>query len=137
MRIPVAHLLDKDIFSLSSGEKQSVAIASVFALSPKIYVFDEPSANLDSEATYKLFKVLELLKSAGNTIIVSEHKLYYLRHLNDRTVFMDSGKIKYILNRQQYLAINMDTAHSYGLRCPLLSCIKSHPAAVNLGKCLL
>lgn len=40
-------LKDRDLFSISSGQKQKVAIASCYAMQPEIYVFDEPSANLD------------------------------------------------------------------------------------------
>lgn len=43
--------LNRSIFALSSGEKQQIAIGSVYALSPKVYIFDEPSANLDYAAT--------------------------------------------------------------------------------------
>ncbi len=39
--------LNRSIFELSSGEKQQIAIGSVYALAPKVYIFDEPSANLD------------------------------------------------------------------------------------------
>ena len=54
--LQITRLLERSIFELSSGEKQSVAIASVYALSPKILVLDEPSANLDSAATQHLMK---------------------------------------------------------------------------------
>ncbi|MBU5591608.1 energy-coupling factor ABC transporter ATP-binding protein [Clostridium sp. MSJ-4] len=87
-------LMDRQIFNLSSGEKQKIAVASVYALKPKIYVLDEPSANLDMEGTRQLSEVLKILKAKGHTIIVSEHKLYYLKDLADRVVIMEKGKIK-------------------------------------------
>ena len=43
----IEHLKEKSIFKLSSGEKQKVAIASCYAMKPDIYLFDEPTANLD------------------------------------------------------------------------------------------
>lgn len=72
----IKHLLKRSIFRISSGEKQMVAIASVCAFHPEIIVMDEPSANLDIEATKKLADILKLLKEKGYTIIVSEHRIY-------------------------------------------------------------
>ena len=45
--LELADYLNRSIFALSSGEKQQIAVGSVYALSPKVYIFDEPSANLD------------------------------------------------------------------------------------------
>ena len=50
-------LMDRDMFSLSSGEKQKIAIIAAKTLNPKIYVFDEPSANLDIHSIIKLKKL--------------------------------------------------------------------------------
>ena len=74
-------LCGKNIFSLSGGEKQSIAFGGVYALSPEIYVLDEPSANLDKKAVKNLEKTLLRLKNKGKTIIVSEHRLYYLKDI--------------------------------------------------------
>jgi energy-coupling factor transport system ATP-binding protein len=52
--LEIEKLLGKSVFELSGGEKQMIAIASVYAGRPKVMVFDEPSANLDSEAIEKL-----------------------------------------------------------------------------------
>lgn len=91
--LKIQDLLGKSIFDLSSGEKQKVAIASIYMVGVGIYVLDEPSANLDSVGTEQLRKVLKSLKEQGNTIIISEHKLYYLNGLADRVVIMKDGKI--------------------------------------------
>lgn len=61
----IQRLLERSIFELSSGEKQSIAIASVYALAPKILVLDEPSANLDAAATEHLMEILHTLKQQG------------------------------------------------------------------------
>lgn len=91
--LQIQGLLGKSIFDLSSGEKQKVAIASIYMVGVGIYVLDEPSANLDSEGTEQLRQVLKSLKEQGNTIIISEHKLYYLNGLTDRVLIMKDGKI--------------------------------------------
>ena len=81
-------------FELSSGEKQSVAIASVYALSPKILVLDEPSANLDTSATKRLMAILDVLKKRGYTIVISEHRIHYLKDIADRAILIEHGKSK-------------------------------------------
>ncbi len=78
--------------TLSSGEKQKVAIASVRAASPLVYVFDEPSANLDEEASLHLAEIMDALKAEGHTLIVSEHRLSYLMDIADRFIYMDDGR---------------------------------------------
>ena len=62
--------------TLSGGEKQRVVLAAVLAMGPRILVLDEPSANLDPQATAELFSVLKRLSQARDrTIIIVEHKL--------------------------------------------------------------
>lgn len=86
-------LSNQSIFTLSSGEKQKIAIASIYAMRPDIYVLDEPSANLDIHATKTLGNLLHTLKDQGATIIVSEHRLYYLMELADRIIYMQDGEL--------------------------------------------
>lgn len=68
----IERLLQKSIFQLSSGEKQKVAVASVYTAGVNVYVLDEPSANLDWIGTEQLRQLLKQLKEQGCTIIVSE-----------------------------------------------------------------
>lgn len=89
--LKIESLLDRDIFSLSGGEKQMISIALAYAMRPDIFVFDEPSANLDIEATGKLRDIIRLLKEQGKTIIIAEHRLYYLKGLVDRVLYLKNG----------------------------------------------
>lgn len=73
--LDIAHLTGRSIFELSGGEKQKVAFASIYAMSPSIYLLDEPSSNLDMDAIEDLRRTLELLKKQGKTILIAEHKL--------------------------------------------------------------
>lgn len=86
-------LLERSIFALSGGQKQKIACGSVAALEPEIIVLDEPSSNLDADATRELQSLIALWKAQGKTIIIAEHRLHYLRELADRVVFMDKGRI--------------------------------------------
>ena len=91
--LDIEKLMGKSIFDLSSGEKQKVAIASVYVAGVRIYVLDEPSANLDSLGAMQLGDIVRTLKERGNTVIVSEHKFYYLKGLIDRVLIMNGGRI--------------------------------------------
>ncbi len=86
-------LLGRNIFRLSGGEKQKIACASVSVTGPGIIVLDEPSSNLDPAATKDLRSMIKIWKSQGKTIIIAEHRLYYLADLIDRTVFLRDGRI--------------------------------------------
>lgn len=90
----IAHLLDADIHSLSEGQKQKVGLAGILALGPKVLVLDEPSANLDPEATEQLAQILDELKRAGSAILVVDHRLYWLRDTADEVFVMQAGEIR-------------------------------------------
>jgi len=90
----IEHLKEKSIFKLSSGEKQKVAIASCYAMKPDIYLFDEPTANLDIQSIFDLRDILIELKKTGKTIVVLEHRLFYLTELLDRIIVLNDGKIE-------------------------------------------
>jgi len=94
-RMRIYDLLHRDIFSISSGERQRVAVAAVAALGQDVLLFDEPSANLDPDATRDLAEVLRDLKAEGRTIIISEHRIHYLRGLVDRVIVLKDGAITY------------------------------------------
>ena len=117
-------LMDRDMFSLSSGEKQKIAIIAAKALNPKIYVFDEPSANLDIRSILNLKKMMERLKKQGYTVIVSEHRLFYLKNLVDKCLIMKDGEIDRQLNHDDIENLNETDLQTYKLRTFNLSNIK-------------
>lgn len=84
---------------LSGGQKQRVAIASTLIYDTNIIFFDEPSASLDYQGIIELKEILKSLKNEGKTIIVVEHRLYYLNQLYDRIFVMDSGNINKIFEK--------------------------------------
>ena len=85
-------LLDKDLFTLSGGQKQLIAITSVAVMDNEVYIFDEPSASLDKESIKKLSSCLEVLKSMGKIIIIAEHRLYYLKNILDKLIVIENKK---------------------------------------------
>ena len=92
-RFHMEALMDRNIFRLSDGEKQKIACASVDIADPKIILLDEPSANLDYDATLMLRELILRWKAEGKTIIVAEHRLAYLWDIIDRMVILRNGEI--------------------------------------------
>ncbi|EOH99685.1 hypothetical protein UAW_00838 [Enterococcus haemoperoxidus ATCC BAA-382] len=85
--------LERSMFHLSGGQKQLIAFASASMLKHRLFLLDEPSSNLDEATIEQLKAYLQVLKNQGMTIIVSEHRLYYLTDLADRYLVMDKGHI--------------------------------------------
>jgi len=115
--LQIKNLAEKDIFTLSSGEKQCVAIASVYAFAPNVFVLDEPSANLDENATEKLKRILTVLKEKCYTIIISEHRIHFLRDLVDKAVLMENGEIVSIFDKKEFVSLTNEKTRRLGLRC--------------------
>ena len=115
-RMGIQHLRDRSVFGLSSGEMQMVAIASCYAMGPSVYVFDEPSANLDMEAVEALRKALSELKREGNTVVVLEHRLFYLSGLIDRMVVIEGGAVASVYDAAGALSLDDRSLARMGLR---------------------
>ena len=103
-------------FHLSSGERQKIAIASINALDPPIYVFDEPSANLDMKSVEALRKLMLSLKTQGKTMVISEHRIYYLKDLVDKYYYLESGEIKNSFSENELLSSCNDFFRTAELR---------------------
>jgi energy-coupling factor transporter ATP-binding protein EcfA2/energy-coupling factor transporter transmembrane protein EcfT len=79
----------------SGGMKQKLSIASALAMSPKLLIFDEPTANLDPHSTRLVFEQLAALHRRGQTMIVIEHKFDPILPFMDVVVLFDrSGTIR-------------------------------------------
>ena len=109
-------LSGRNIFELSGGEKQKIAFASVYAMNPDIYVLDEPSSNLDSESITALQSYIRNIKAQGKTVIVAEHRLYYLADLADKIVYMENGCIARIFTPLEFKSLSAAARHEMGLR---------------------
>lgn len=112
----IEKLVNRNIFDLSGGQKQTIAFASVYAPNPDIFVLDEPSSNLDPDAIKELQRLLLLIKSQGKTILISEHRLYFLREIVDRIIVMEQGRIKGEWTVDAFKKIRSDVYESLGLR---------------------
>lgn len=114
--LKIENLADRNVFSMSGGEKQLLAFASVYAMNPQIYVLDEPSANLDYEAIEKLRKILETVKNGGHTVLIAEHRISYLYGLADRIVYLKDGCIEKDFTAAEFAGITESERIAMGLR---------------------
>lgn len=110
------NLMDRDIFELSGGEKQQIACASCYTADPQVFVLDEPSSNLDKRAIQRLHRMLVKIKAAGKTVVIAEHRLYYLMDVADRFIYMRSGRIERIFTRDEMKALSESDLTTLGLR---------------------
>jgi len=119
--LQIETLSGRRVAQLSGGEKQKVAFASIYALSPDIYLLDEPSSNLDTAAIESLRKILVLLKKQGKTIMIAEHRIHYLKDIADRILYIENGKIRQSLTSEQVCNISEADRCNMGLRTMDLS----------------
>jgi energy-coupling factor transport system ATP-binding protein len=81
-----------------------------------IFVFDEPSSNLDRNAVGELARLMSRLKEAGKTLLIAEHRLYWLAGLIDRVVYMKAGRIEDEWRAGEFLALPERKRTDLGLR---------------------
>jgi energy-coupling factor transport system ATP-binding protein len=119
--VNMADFRKRNVFQLSEGQKQRVAIAANLALNPDVLVLDEPTSNLDPQGAGELFQILEKLKNEGKTIILIDHRTRYARKLADRLIIMDDGKI--IQEGGPELLDDPVIRENYGIRNPNLQLV--------------
>ena len=79
--------------NLSGGQKQKLLFALAICGNPKLLFLDEPSVGLDVNARKALWKVINLLKQQGTSIVLTTHYLEEADHLSDHIVMLNNGKI--------------------------------------------
>lgn len=90
----ISSLINRDVNTLSGGEKQRVAIARAMVIKPDIYLFDEPTAALDLNNKYKTQRLfLEIHKKYKPTIIHVTHDFEEALALGDKIAVIKDGKI--------------------------------------------
>ncbi len=114
----IADLRDRVISSLSGGQKQKVAIASILAMRPKVLVLDEPTAELDPASSQGVFDLLaSYAREHGTTVVVVEQKIALLSQYADLLVIVDEGCIRFADAPANVLA-HVDELERIGVNCP-------------------
>lgn len=89
---------------LSGGQKQRLAMATALVGDPELLFLDEPTTGLDPQARRHLWDLVEGLKQAGRTIILTTHYMDEAERLCDRVAIMDHGKVIALGTPQQLIA---------------------------------
>ena len=112
----IERLLGKSLFKLSGGEKQIIACASVSVTTPDIIILDEPSSNLDTRHIAILKDIIKNWKEQGKTVVISEHRLYYLADIADRFICLDKGSVLFDLPKNELEKHDNENLNKMGLR---------------------
>lgn len=115
----IENIKDKNPFDLSGGQMQRVAIASVIAMRPEILVLDEPTSQLDPQASEEVFRVIQQLSQEGITIVIAEHKMEKLSSFTDRILLLYEGKQIDFDTPQK--VFSRDDLHDYGVVPPIFT----------------
>ena len=114
----IQDLRHRTIDSLSGGQRQKVAIASILALRPKVLVLDEPTAELDPTSSLAVFELLaRYAREHGTTVVVVEQKIALLSHFCDQLVIVEAGAIRFDDEPRAVLA-HTDELLEIGVNCP-------------------
>jgi len=124
---PIRHLLGRSIFELSGGEKQILCVAACYISGCKIIVLDEPSSNLDDKYIDILKEMLQILKNKGITLIIAEHRIYYLTDLADRIILVRKGELFKELTKDELL----NSKSKLGLRSAIKTALKAQNKPVG------
>ncbi|MGD0546680.1 MAG: ABC transporter ATP-binding protein [Terracidiphilus sp.] len=79
--------------TLSGGQKQRLAMACALVGDPELLFLDEPTTGLDPQARRHLWDLVDELKQAGRTIILTTHYMEEAERLCDRVAILDHGRV--------------------------------------------
>ena len=105
-RAGIQPILGRQTSALSGGERQLLAVGGILMLEPRIYVVDEPLANLDPMTSARLLGVLRALADGGHAIMMVEHRVEEALDLRpDRVLYLEEGQARYLGDVAGFLAI--------------------------------
>lgn len=107
---------NKNLFHLSGAQRQKISCLSISVYSSNIIVLDEPSSNLDINSITELSNIIKNWKNEGKTIVIGEHRLYYLMDIADRVLYMKNGRIESDFAINEFLKLSEKELHQKGLR---------------------
>lgn len=86
--LSIHQLVNRSPYTLSGGEKKKVALASVLAIKPDVWLLDEPTASLDPRSQSRLIDFLGERHSEGCTIITTTHDVVLLEEMAERVIII-------------------------------------------------
>jgi len=83
----------EDPFSLTKGERQRLAVASLLAYRPRMIIFDEPTTALDAVESLKMVRFIADLNRRGTTVLLVTHAMWVAAEYASRAVVMGGGRV--------------------------------------------
>ncbi|BFI74580.1 ABC transporter ATP-binding protein [Sulfurisphaera ohwakuensis] len=105
--VGISHLLNRETFRLSGGEKQRVVLGSILVMNPKALILDEPTSSIDLKGTREILTTLRGLKERMS-MIIAEHKINKVLEFVDRVIILDKGKIVYDIKKNDVKEIDFE-----------------------------
>ena len=84
---------DSQVYTLSGGERQGVAIARALYFKAKLIILDEPTTALSLTESEKVFHFVRQAKEGGASAVFISHNIYHTYDISDRFVVLDRGKV--------------------------------------------
>ena len=142
-KVGIPELRERSIASLSGGQRQKVAIASIIALKPQILVLDEPTGELDPRSSRQIFSLLkELNEEQGITVILIEQKIMLLCEFARQLAVLSRGRIIRQGETRDVLS-HSDELQALGVNCPRVTTLsrmlsektgEEQPVCINLDE---
>jgi len=95
---------------LSGGQKQRLALACALVADPELFFLDEPTTGLDPQSRRQLWELIEEVKRAGRTVVITTHYMEEAERLCDRVAIVDHGKV-IALGTPQHLIASLGARH--------------------------
>ena len=93
-RVGLSTLANSPAHKLSAGERQKLCLGRAILQKPNLVLLDEPTANLDPQATEQVEDIIRELNLHGSDVIFSSHQLAQVQRLAQHIIFIDQGEIK-------------------------------------------
>ena len=95
---------------LSGGQKQRLALACALVADPELFFLDEPTTGLDPQSRRQLWELIEEVKRAGRTVVITTHYMEEAERLCDRVAIVDHGKV-IALGTPRHLIASLGAQH--------------------------
>ncbi|SHG75235.1 energy-coupling factor transport system ATP-binding protein [Thermosyntropha lipolytica DSM 11003] len=112
-----ASFKERSLYTLSSGEKRRVGLATVLALKPQYLLLDEPTAALDYEGREKIYAIIREANKRGTTVIIVAHNLEHLANVCNRIIILEEGRVALDLQLEE-LALYAEEMERLGIYPP-------------------
>ncbi|MGN1310931.1 MAG: energy-coupling factor ABC transporter ATP-binding protein [Clostridia bacterium] len=117
-KVKMYDYIDKDLYELSLGQKQRIAIAEILAKEPKYIIFDEPTTMIDSLGKEQIYDIIKTLKKEGYTIIYTTNLVEEIL-LADRILILRNGQIVNEIKKENLIS-SVDILMENNIKLPTI-----------------